>query len=327
MRLHTAKLVKFIERYDFFILTTHDPADADGLGAQLVLACILRKQKKKFRIINASAIPKNFKFMDPRGVIEEWDSAQHEKLLKRAGLFLVDTAEKGMTGKMEEELCRAKEVFIIDHHQPGPHADFDGLNDPSAASTCELTVALAKILGVTIDSHAAFAAYIGIAYDTGFFAYPNTGPRTFHAAMLLQKLGVKPIKVYQHLHENASVGVLLLQQRALAGMTLHCHNRVAVQILRLKDFAETGTLQEDTEGFVNFPLKANEIVVSLLLKESPDGKIRCSLRSKGSINVAKAAQELNGGGHINAAGFKSKIDIDQTCTIALQKISKLLERP
>jgi phosphoesterase RecJ-like protein len=259
-------------------------------------------------------------------LIEEWDSARHSKLLKRAGLFLLDTAEKAMTGKMEEELCRSKEVFIIDHHQPGPHADFDGLNDPSAASTCELTVALANKMGVAINPHAAFAAYTGIAYDTGFFAYPNTGPRTFHAAMLLQKLGVKPIKVYQHLHENASVGVLLLQQRSLAGMTLHCHNQVAVQMLRLEDFAKTGTLQEDTEGFVNFPLKANEIVISLLLKESRDGRIRCSLRSKGSINVAKVAQELNGGGHINAAGFKSKIDINKTRSIALKKIAELLDK-
>ena len=325
MCLHTGELMKFVARHDFFILTTHDPADADGLGAQLVLACLLREKGKKFRIINASAIPKHFKFMDPQGLIEQWDNNQHGELPEQSGLFLLDTAEANMAGKMEEVVYRAKEVFIIDHHEPGPHSVFKGIGDPSSASTCELTVILAETLGIAIDPQAAFAAYIGIAYDTGFFAYPKTGPRTFNAALTLHGLGVKPIEVYQQLHENGSVGALLLQKKALAGMTLHCGNRVAMQMLRLEDFDEAGALPEDTEGFVNFPLKAKEIVVSLLLKESSDGKVRCSLRSKGTVNVAKIAQELNGGGHINAAGFKSKLDIEQTAATALEKIAKLLD--
>jgi phosphoesterase RecJ-like protein len=325
MRLHTAKLVKFIERHNFFILTTHDPADADGLGSQQVMACILRAQKKKYRIINASAVPEHFRFMDPKGMVEQWDSEQHEKLLKQAGMILLDTAEEDALGQMAEVVHRAKEVLVIDHHEPGRHAVFNGIADPSAASACELTVTLAKNMGVAIDLQAAFAAYIGIAYDTGFFAYPKTGPRTLHVAQSLLKQGVKPIEVYQKLHENASLGALLLQKKALSSLTLHCRNRVAVQMLRLEDFAEADALPGDTEGLVNTPLRAREIVVSLLLKESPEGKIRCSLRSKGMVNVAKIAQEFNGGGHINASGFKSKLDINQTRAAALAKIAEYLD--
>jgi len=321
------KLTKFMGRHDFFIMSTHDPADADGLGAQMVMACILREQGKEFRIINASAIPKHFRYMDPQGIIEQWDKEQHRELMERAGLILLDTADERTMGHMKEAVSRSKEVFVIDHHEPKSHAAFSGIADPSSASTCELTVELAKSLGVVLDQQAAFAAYIGIAYDTGFFAYPKTGPRTFRSAMALFGLGVKPNEVYRQLHENTSTGALLLQKRALASLTLHHRNRVAVQILRLEDFAEAGALQEDTEGFVNFPMKAKDVVVSLLLKESPEGKIRCSLRSKGSINVAKIAQELNGGGHINASGFKSELDIDQTLSRALAKIAEYLDKP
>jgi bifunctional oligoribonuclease and PAP phosphatase NrnA len=321
------KLTEFMGRYDFFILSTHDPADADGLGAQMVLACILREQRKKFRIINASAIPKHFRYMDPQGIIEQWDKEQHEELLEQAGLILLDTADERTMGHMKETVYQSREVFVVDHHEPKPHAAFSGIVDPSSASTCELTVELAKNLGIVIDPQTAFAAYIGIAYDTGFFAYPKTGPRTFRSAMALFGLGVKPNEVYRQLHENASTGSLLLQKRALASLTLHHENRVAVQVLCLEDFAEAGALQEDTEGFVNFPMKAKEVVVSLLLKESPEGKIRCSLRSKGNINVAKIAQELNGGGHINASGFKSELDINQTLALTLAKIAEHLDKP
>ena len=321
------KLTEFIGRHDFFILSTHDPADADGLGSQLVMACILRERKKQFRIINASAIPKHFRYIDQQGIIEQWDKEQHGKLLEQAGMILLDTADERTMGQMKETVSRSKEVFVIDHHEPKSHAAFAGIVDPSSASNCELTVELAKSLGVVLDPHTAFAAYIGIAYDTGFFAYPKTGPRTFRSAMALFGLGVKPNEVYQQLHENASTGSLLLQKRALGSLTLYHGNKVAVQILRLEDFAEAGATQEDTEGFVNFPMKAKEVVVSLMLKESPEGRIRCSLRSKGNVNVAKIAQELNGGGHINAAGFKSDMDIDQTLTLALAKIAEHLDKP
>jgi phosphoesterase RecJ-like protein len=328
MRLHTAELMKFIRRHDTILLTTHDPADADGLGAERILACILRQQGKKFRVINASATPNHFQFMDPQNMIEQWDDEQHGGLPAQTGMILLDTADANNTGVMKDAVCRSREVFAIDHHEPKPNAVvYRGIADPSAASTCELTVALAEALDTPIDPQTAFAAYIGIAYDTGFFAYPKTGPRTLRAALMLLEQGVEPNEVYQRLNENTPVRALLLQQRAIAGMTLHCGNRVAVQILRLEDFSLAGALPEDTDGLVNFPLKTRDIVVSLMLKESQDGRIRCSLRSKGAVNVAKIAQAFDGGGHINASGFKSKLDIEQTLAAALTKIAEHLDKP
>jgi len=326
MRLHTAQLMKFLGRHDTIILTTHDPADADGLGAEQIMACILRQQHKKFRIINASETPKHFQLMDPLNIIEQWDDEKHKEIPEQTGLILVDTADPENTGIMKDAVCRWPDAFVIDHHEPKPGLVIEGISDPSAASTCELTVAMAEILETPIDPQSAFAAYIGIAYDTGFFAYPKTGPRTLNAALLLLEQGVEPNEVYRLLHENTSIGKLLLQQRAIGSMTLHCNNRVAVQILRLDDFTAAGALPEDTDGLVNFPLKANDIIVSLILKESQDGKIRCSLRSKGTVNVAKIAQEFNGGGHTNASGFKSKLDINETLAAAMAKIAEHLDR-
>ena len=44
--------------------------------------------------------------------------------------------------------------------------------------------------------------------------------------------------------------------------------------------------------------------VSVFFKENLEGLLRCSLRSKDKINVAKIAQHFGGGGHKTAAGFK-----------------------
>jgi phosphoesterase RecJ-like protein len=319
------KLTAFIEQNDFFILTTHDPADADGLGAQMVLACMLRKKNKQFRIINASQVPGPFRFMDTDGSVEQWDKDKHGALPEQSALLMLDTADLHNTGHMRDAICRAREVFAFDHHEPSAHSSFQGICDSTAASTSEMAVEFANELGLPLDVQTARAAYAGIVYDTGFFAYSKTGPRTFRAALGLIELGVNPDDAYRQLHESASLGALLLQRAALASLTLHCGNRVAVQILRRGDFIETGALPEDTNGLVNVPIRARDVLVSFMIKETPDGKIRCSLRSKGKINVAKIAQDLGGGGHVNAAGFKSSTDIEQTLAVGLVMISKHLK--
>jgi len=140
-------------------------------------------------------------------------------------------------------------------------------------------------------------------------------------------LGVKPEDVYRKLNENSSIGALILQKIALNSMKLHFNDRVASQIIRMDDFTEANALPEDADGIVNIPLRARSILVSLMIKENNDGKLRCSLRSKGQINVSKIAQELGGGGHVNAAGFKSTAGIEKTLETALQMISKHFDTP
>jgi nanoRNase/pAp phosphatase (c-di-AMP/oligoRNAs hydrolase) len=51
-------------------------------------------------------------------------------------------------------------------------------------------------------------------------------------------------------------------------------------------------------------LRSADIRVSIFFKENLEGIKRCSLRSKGNIDVAAIAQSLGGGGHRTAAGFK-----------------------
>jgi len=320
------KLKAFMERHDLFILTTHDPADADGLGAQLVLACMLRWYGKRFRIINSSPIPEQFVFMDRQGIIEKLDIEKHNALPEQAAVIMLDTADLHNIGQMRDLVCRAKEVFIIDHHEVISASHFSGICDSKAASTCELTVELAVAMGVTLELQTAFAAYTGMVYDTGFFAYQKTSPRSFRAAITLLELGVNPTEAYQELRENTALRSLLLQKKAFAGLQIHYGGQVASQVLRLEDFTETGAVNDDADGFVNAPLRAREIIISIMVKESRKGKVKCSLRSKGAIDISKIAHDFGGGGHINAAGFKSDLNVDQTLALVLTKINGYLDK-
>jgi phosphoesterase RecJ-like protein len=67
----------------------------------------------------------------------------------------------------------------------------------------------------------------------------------------------------------------------------------------------------DTEGFVNYPLSINGIILSVFFMEMPD-QVKISFRSKGDFptNMLSAAY-FNGGGHKNASGGELKIPIEE----------------
>jgi len=68
----------------------------------------------------------------------------------------------------------------------------------------------------------------------------------------------------------------------------------------------------DTEGFVNIPFSVKGIRFTALFVEKKD-LIRASFRSKGNFPANKVASEhYRGGGHTNAAGGDSLLNMEET---------------
>ena len=63
-----------------------------------------------------------------------------------------------------------------------------------------------------------------------------------------------------------------------------------------------GAKYENTENLIDECRRIASVEVSALFVELKDGRIRCSLRSGGAVDVCKIAQKFAGGGHVNAAG-------------------------
>jgi len=317
---------EFIDKHQSFVLTTHDSPDADGLGAQMVMAFILKKLGKDFRIINTTAVPSHLGFLENTSIAECWDEDKHIDLIANSALMIFDTSEEYHLGSMRKALKKAKEVFIIDHHEPKVKMEYPGFFNPAAASTSEIAIELASSRGIELDAQTATAAYAGIVYDSGFFAYPKTNIGTFKAAIKTLEWGADPNHIYRQLMENANFSVILLQKQALSKLKFYAGKKIALLVLRKDDFEISGADFEDAENIVNIPLKAKEVEVSLLLKEKTAGEIRCSLRSKGKVNVSKVAQEFGGGGHVTAAGFRSSLSMEDILKKLLAEVEAKLDK-
>jgi len=315
----------FLNRHSSLVVTTHENSDPDGLGAELVFSQLAKTMGKKVRIVNSGAISDKYRFLDPENTIEDWENLE-KPLDSEAALVIIDSADEYNIGDIRDLITRAAEVFVIDHHEYNQFNTLKGYIDPTASSACEMAVELAIMANIQLTPANAKAAFAGIAYDTGFFAFNKTTQRTFRAATLLTEAGAVPYEIYQQFNSRHTLASLYLEKTVLGSMEILNQGKIAVQLLR-KEFLEScRATMEDADGFINTPLKCKDVQVSVLVKENKEGKVKCSLRSKGAVNVSKIAQSMGGGGHVTAAGFKSSRSLDETLQLVLEKISQEIKQ-
>jgi len=299
-------IIDFLNRYEKFILTAHETPDGDALGSEYAMLRALQKMGKKALIFNADPAPKNFKFIDETDEINTLESPdQLPSDLEDHVLIILDVNDTGNIGNILKYVFPAvKDYFIIDHHDTGENTLTANLIQEDASSTGEILFQLFNELKIELDLDMARALYMAIVYDTGSFIYPKTSALTFSIARDLLSCGVKPNEVFSRIYETRSIASLVLQSSVLSTLKLECHNHVAIQIMLKKHLEESGATYEEGHHIINIPLAAEAIKVSIYFKENLEGILRCSLRSKGNIDVVKIAQKFGGGGHKTAAGFK-----------------------
>jgi bifunctional oligoribonuclease and PAP phosphatase NrnA len=318
--------VSFIRRNTRFFLTAHETPDADAIGAECATFHALKQLGKEVRIVNADPTPRIFRFIDSSGSVEVLDDSFDNTQLENSCLLILDSNDINNIGGIRDVfLNNVDEYFIIDHHEEDGTLAKANYIRGDASSTCELLFEIFELLDVTITREMAVALYAGIVYDTGSFVYPKTSPRTFRIARILVEAGAKPNDVFTKMYESNTISSLLLQSMVLATLTLHFDDGVAVQKMTKDTLVTSGAPYEEGQTLINVPLKSESIRVSVFLKESEGGILRCSLRSKGDIDVAAIASKYNGGGHKNAAGFKTLLPLEEIETKVLEDLNQYFE--
>jgi phosphoesterase RecJ-like protein len=95
------------------------------------------------------------------------------------------------------------------------------------------------------------------------------------------------------------------------------------QTLEMQERAHAS--DEDSDGFVNYPMSVGDVEACAFLKETAPGVYRTSLRSKGDVNVARIAEKFGGGGHRNAAGCTLTGDWDEAERIVVALLLDAVE--
>ena len=95
-------------------------------------------------------------------------------------------------------------------------------------------------------------------------------------------------------------------------MTILPEFNTAFFAISKKDLRKYQSQTGDTEGLVNYALSLDGIKIAALFTERKDG-VKISFRSAEDVSVNKfAAKYFNGGGHKNASGGISDVNLEQT---------------
>ena len=290
------------------LLTTHVRPDGDACGCMAALAEVLRGQGKDVKLLLLSEMPRWYGFLFDEKIPVLGKDLKVEELKGGAqGEFdlvvIVDTnSNNQLPGFADYLKARRGKVLVIDHHLTGDKLGDVELVDAKASAAALIVLDLFKAAGWEVTEKVAEALFVAIATDTGWFRFSNTDARTLRVCAELIETGAEPTSLYRRLYENLSPARFKLMTAMLESLELHFDGRYAVQYLTLNDFARSGAHFSDTENLIDECQRIAGVEVAALFVELEDGRIKCSLRSKGAVDVRQICQQFGGGGHKQAAG-------------------------
>lgn len=301
--MHQSNKIKdHLDKSQNILILMHQSPDGDTISSSLALATYFRRLGKKVDLAVNDEIPKVFEFL-----LSE-DEVKRDFLLGDYDLvFAVDCGDAVRTGFPErlQKLSKTKPFINIDHHFKNNLHKIASLNiiDDTASATAEIVFEILRELGAKIDSKVATFILAGIYYDTGGFQHSNVTERTLSIVSECLRYGGRVSLVSKNISLSKKTAGLKLWGLALRRMMVK-KNGIVLTYLNTGDLESVGAEVEDASGIVNLINSVPESRVALLLIETPDGKIKASLRTEeDKVDVSKIARLFGGGGHRKAAGF------------------------
>jgi phosphoesterase RecJ-like protein len=284
-----------------FLLTGHRNPDGDSLGSALALALALSAQGKEARVVMRDGWSSAYDGMPGLASVSVSETLPQDWPGGWDALIVMECPSADRTGWPN---MFAGMVVNVDHH-PG-NARFGAINlvDLPAAAVGEIVADLLDVLRWPVTPDVATNLWVSLVSDTGSFRYGNTTPKALALGARLVAAGARPAEVNEFLFEAQPLPTLRLEALVLGTLELHDGGRVATVELPKRFLAESGASAEEAEGLVNRARGLRGVQAAALLREGEDGEVRCSLRSKGEVDVRAVAARHGGGGHRNAAGCR-----------------------
>ena len=204
-------------------------------------------------------------------------------------------------------------VINVDHHASNTDYGQVNLVDVVAASTTEVVLVLLEEMEKRyqkqfVSEDIATLLLAGLITDTGSFQHANTSPHAMETAAKLLDKGARQQEIIKHIYKTKKLSTLKLWGVVLSKVETDPVYRLVWSSISKHDLEETGASSEESETIIDDLLSnAPGAELIMLFKYNDEGYVSVSMRSTtNSVDVGKICQEMGGGGHVRAAGFKKR---------------------
>lgn len=281
---------EFLRKQDRFLLITHKNPDGDTMGSAAALCSALRRWGK-----TAYLYPNPQVIANLRPYVESFFAPEgYEPLC----VVAVDTAAESMFAKGFEGKVR----LCIDHHPSNSLYAADTLLQPQRASCGEIIAELIKAMGLKPTKAEAELLYIAVSTDTGCFQYSNTNAATLRAASELLKAGVDNHAINTAFFRKRSLARIRLEGMIYSNMQIHRDGKLVIAPVTKQMMDAAGATEDDLDDIAGLAGRVEGSVLSVTVREMPDGSSKISMRSSPEVNCSDICAVFGGGGHAMAAG-------------------------
>ncbi|HOB16554.1 MAG TPA: bifunctional oligoribonuclease/PAP phosphatase NrnA [Defluviitoga sp.] len=316
-----------IKKSNNILLVGHILPDGDAVSSLVSMSLGLEKLgKRTLAIIDDEIGEYLLEFPLVKEKIKRLDSEIEQMMFNEFDLMLIlDASSPDRIGRIEKYLSYFH-VIVIDHHITNTYYGNINWVDPSMGATAQMIYKLLSFLNVDYDEQLATMNLLGIATDTGFFKYENTGAETFRVAASLTEKGANISYISNRIHGNTPVEHIYLYRDVISKLKLASKGMIAYSLITLGMLSKYNILPKDSPSLVENLRSIKGVEVAMVFQEYEKNLYHVSLRSKEWADVSKIALEFGGGGHPRAAGFSIRTDnIDFEIQKIVEYITNFLE--
>jgi len=313
----TKQVQELIERAQRTFVIAHVDPDGDTIGSALGLAHALRKMGKNCILACGDPVPEALSFLPG---IQEFGTPE---ITDEDLIIAVDVSDPNRLGTAYERApCLDRPTVNIDHHVTNSMFGTVNLVRTEAAATAEIIFDLLRDLEVSLDPLLATYLLTGIVTDTQSFSTSSTTPRVLEVSAELMDAGASLTEINENYFKKRGLATLRLWGKVLDQMQLDGDLVWSVNTLEMQNecHADSG----NAGGVVNLLATVREAAAAIVFKESEDGQIEISIRSRPGVDISPIAAHFGGGGHPQAAGSVLQGNLDQVIPKVLSKAKQVL---
>lgn len=311
-RIQTMALKEAIENSSNVLIMCHNLADCDAIGSMLgvwYLAITSTKDCKmvfepKLADVTVQKIFEQIKKHSNKAIYNGFiTKAEAKDLIKPDTLLIMTDTQSPRLAMFPDILAEVKNVSVIDHHRASDAGYSETISyyvETYASSTVELVSEMFLFYNKSfeLDPFVASIMLAGVVVDTNNFTY-RTRTRTFEAASTLNTMGADMVLVRRMLRDSYEEEKRLAE--AMVNAMIYEKRFAIVAEPNDTIIPDRTTLAKISDKL----LTIEGIEVAFTIGRIDKDTVGISARSN-DINVQIIMEEMEGGGHFNAAATQLK---------------------
>lgn len=290
------------------VVVQADNPDADSLGSALALEHIIGDLGKEVTLYCAVDMPQYLHYLPG------WDRVQNELPNQFDASCIVDVSTMTLLERAVEagyhNRFAAKPCVVIDHHETVenvvPFAQVM-LNDHTRASAGEIIYLLSQQLNWPLSVEAQTCLMASILGDTQGLSNELASADTYRVMAEFIEAGVDRPALEEQRRELSKMHPDIFRYKAalIQRTSFELDGRLAMVTIPQSETNTYSPLYNPAPLIQNDMLQTQGVQIAVVIKQYDDGRVTGAIRANAGAGVAgKIAEQLGGGGHAFASGFK-----------------------